>query len=162
MRDLADQMHSSMITGEKAPKLSELSDNLTKIGNLGEVQLCYDILGTLVRLSLGSQGAVATSLGLIDLFEDGQAQKLTFIADLIAGGSNNADQLLISKLDGVPLKGLQSGRRPSQETVVLSELLFNHQRQLDFKTFAWELLTRQHSGDALLFANLFLSEEDRN
>ena len=126
MRDLADQMHSSMITGEKAPKLSELSDNLTKIGNLGEVQLCYDILGTLVRLSLGSQGAVATSLGLIDLFEDGQAQKLTFIADLIAGGSNNADQLLISKLDGVPLKGLQSGRRPSQETVVLSELLFNH------------------------------------
>lgn len=71
MRELAERMHSTVITGEKAPKLSELNDNLSKLGSLGEVQLCYDVLGTLVRLSLSNQGVVATSLGLIDLFEEG-------------------------------------------------------------------------------------------
>ena len=97
-------------------------------------------------------------MGLIDLFQDGKVDKLDRIADLLIGPDHQ--DYLSTNMTGMPLKSHLASLKPSGQQTN-SELMFNHEKQIDFKAFAWELLTRQHSADALLFANLFMDEQER-
>ena len=65
-------------------------------------------------------------------------------------------------MTGLPLKDqLAEQHRPSRQSLS-SELLFNYGNKLDFRSFSWELMTRSHNADGMLFASLFLSETERN
>jgi len=67
-------------------------------------------------------------------------------------------------MTGIPLKSpthQYTTKSPSQQ-MICTELLFNHEKELDFKQLSWELLTRQHSGDALFFSALFMNETERH
>jgi len=54
MHSLASILHDPLIKGEKIPKLQKISELLSQHKGSGEVQLCYDLLSTLAKLTLKS------------------------------------------------------------------------------------------------------------
>ena len=67
-------------------------------------------------------------------------------------------------MSGLNLKGQESNTNLQQSSrqTLKSELLFNHKGELDYQTFVSELVTRNHSAEGILFAALFLNDQERN
>ena len=159
MRAIANLLHEPLIKGEKTPSLAVIQDLLAKQesqAKAGEMQLPYSILQVLVSLTQQSESR-KNSLGLVDLFQDAHVGVLSRMADLM--GYSEAE--LKTQMTGVAFKAQQSEQRASRQPLS-SELIFNHQSKVDFRAFSWELMTRGHSADGMLFAALFLPESERN
>ena len=120
------------------------------------MQLPFSILQVLVSLTEQSDSR-KNSLGLVDLFQDAHVGALARMADLM--GYSEAE--LKTQMSGVAFKAQQSEPRASRQPLS-SELAFNHQGKLDFRALSWELMTRGHSADGMLFAALFLPESERS
>lgn len=64
-------------------------------------------------------------------------------------------------MTGIPLKAQQGAEKSPSKQRIGTELLYNYRSELDFRGFSWELLTRHHNADSLLFSTLFMDEQER-
>lgn len=169
MHMLKSILHDNFIQGMQTPSVRAIQRVLQEQKSsfeCSEVQVNFNLLCTLLGHSVDCRDAKTNSLGLIDLFQPGQVGKLASVANVIEGMAPSATSKYLSQqMDGVPLKGLHKASPSSSQQSrqrVGTELLFNYKGELDFKGFSWELLTRNHSADSLLFSTLFMSEQERH